>query len=395
MEGSERDGGDRSGSSVSAAPDEPVAQADRLFADLAGQAARLPSRKRLERKVAADDEPGGPPEAGSRIESEPGLSDVGEVLEMVRAALWATNERLGSLERIIFTGEPPASEPVVQALEQLGRTLRRSVITSFQLDGDLNSEQDVAVSSGWLPVLGLIPHVHDWKGRMISLVGEATKEERVAAEAYRALRTNVLFLGVDAQMRTIQVTSPLQGEGKTTVTAMLGVSLAQAGSRVIVLSCDLRRPHLHEFFGLPNEKGFTSVLYRLDPLQTVIQEVADVPNLRLVAAGSKPPNPSELLLTPRAGKIILALQEQCDVLLIDAPPALPVTDAIAISALVDATVVVANAVTTSRRDLHRTVEAFRQVNASLLGTVVNGISRDRSGFGLDAVGRYDYDADPR
>ena len=394
MEGSERDAGDRPRSGANAAADEPVAQADRLFADLAEQATRLPPRKRIDRKAAADTASGSPTEVASRIESDPRLSDLGEVLEMVRAALWATNERLGSLERIIFTGEAPASEPAVRALEQLGRTLRRSVITSSQLDGDLDSEQDVAASSGWLPALGLIPHVHDWEERTISLVGEATKEERAAAEAYRALRTNVLFLGVERQMRTIQITSPLQGEGKTTVTAMLGVSLAQAGSRVIVLSGDLRRPHLHEFFGLPNDRGFTSVLYRVDPLQTAIQEVADVPNLRVVASGAKPPNPSELLLTPRAAKIITALQDQCDVLLVDSPPTLPVTDAVAMSKLVDATIVVANADTTSRRDLHRTVEAFRQVNASLLGTVVNGISRDRSGFGLGAGGRYDYNADP-
>ncbi len=265
-----------------------------------------------------------------------------------------------------------------------------------QLDDDLRSKEDVEAASGGLPVLGLIPEVDHWKERTIALASEATKEERIAAEAYRALRTSVLFLGLDRQMRSIQVTSPLQGEGKSTSAANLAVTLAQAGTRVIAMCCDLRRPRLHEFFGLSNEKGFTSVLLGLDPLQSVVQQVPGIPNLKLVASGPVPTNPSELLLSERAANVITVLQTQCDVLLIDCPPVLPVTDAVAMSQRVQGTIVVVGAKETSRRELRRTIEILRQVNAPLLGTVVNGISRSDSGYG-DGMGygdRYGYGYEP-
>lgn len=270
-----------------------------------------------------------------------------------------------------------------------------------QLDDDLKSKEDVEGASGGLPVLGLIPEVDHWKDRTIALVSEATREERIASEAYRALRTSVLFLGLDRQIRSIQLTSPLQGEGKSTTAANLAVTLAQAGTRVIVMCCDLRRPRLHEFFGLSNEKGFTSVLLGMDPLQDVVQQVPGTPNLKLVASGPVPTNPSELLLSERAANIITVLQTQCDVLLIDCPPVLPVTDAVAMSQRVQGTIVVVSADETSRRELRRTVEVLRQVNAPLLGTVVNGISSGDGGYGygLGYGDRYGYgynsDASPQ
>ena len=261
-----------------------------------------------------------------------------------------------------------------------------------QLDDDLKSKEDVEAASGGLPVLGLIPEVEHWKDRTIALVSESTKEERIASEAYRALRTSVLFLGLDRQMRSIQVTSPLQGEGKSTTSANLAVTLAQAGTRVIVMCCDLRRPRLHEFFGLSNDKGFTSVLLGLEPLKDVVQQVPGIPNLKLVASGPVPTNPSELLVSERASNVITVLQTQCDLLLIDCPPVLPVTDAVAMSQRVQGTIVVVSGSETSRRELRRTVELLRQVNAPLLGTVVNGISRGDTGYGygLGYGDRYGY-----
>ena len=259
-----------------------------------------------------------------------------------------------------------------------------------QLDDDLKSKEDVEAASGGLPVLGLIPEVDHWKDRTIAILSDATKEERMASEAYRALRTSVLFLGLDRQMRSIQITSPLQGEGKSTTAANLAVTLAQAGTRVITMCCDLRRPRLHEFFGLSNEKGFTSVLLGLDPLQDVVQQVPGVANLKLVASGPVPTNPSELLVSERAANIITVLQTQCDVLLLDCPPVLPVTDAVAMSQRVQGTIVVVSADQTSRRELRRTVEVLRQVNAPLLGTVINGISKSDGGYGYGYGDRYGY-----
>ncbi len=262
-----------------------------------------------------------------------------------------------------------------------------------QLDDDLKSKEDVEAASGGLPVLGLIPEVDHWKDRTVALVSDTTKEERVAAEAYRALRTSVLFIGLDRQMKSIQLTSSLQGEGKSTTAANLAVTLAQAGTRVIAMCCDLRRPRLHEFFGLSNEKGFTSAVLGLEPLQDVIQEVPGIPNLKLVASGPVPTNPSELLLSDRAANIITVLQTSCDMLLIDCPPVLPVTDAVAMSQRVKGTIVVVSAGETTRRELRRTIEVLRQVNAPILGTVVNGIFGDDNAYGRGDRYGYGYESD--
>jgi succinoglycan biosynthesis transport protein ExoP len=262
------------------------------------------------------------------------------------------------------------------------------------LDDDLRGKEDVEAASGGLPVLGLIPNVDHWKDRTVALISDATRDERMAAEAYRALRTSVLFIGLDREMRSIQVTSSLQGEGKSTTTANLAITLAQAGTRVIAMCCDLRRPRLHEFFGLSNEKGFTSAVLGIEPLQNVIQEVPGTPNLKLVASGPVPTNPSELLLSERAGSIIRVLQGSCDVLLIDCPPVLPVTDAVAMSQRVEGTIVVVSAGETTRRELRRTVELLRQVKAPLLGTVVNGIFGDDSAYGRGDRYGYGYESEP-
>lgn len=262
-----------------------------------------------------------------------------------------------------------------------------------QLDDDLRGKEDVESASGGLPVLGLIPEVDHWKDRTVALISDATREERVAAEAYRALRTSVLFIGLDRQMKSIQVTSSLQGEGKSTTTANLALTLAQAGTRVIVMCCDLRRPRLHEFFGLSNEKGFTSAVLGLEPLQNVIQEVPGHPNLKLVASGPVPTNPSELLVSERAANIITVLQTSCDMLLIDCPPVLPVTDAVAMSQRVQGTIVVVSAGETTRKELRRTVELLRQVRAPLLGTVVNGIFDDDSSYGRSDRYGYGYETE--
>ena len=262
-----------------------------------------------------------------------------------------------------------------------------------QLDDDLKGKDDVEAASGGLPVLGLIPEIDHWKDRAVALVSDATREERLAAEAYRALRTSVLFIGLDRQMKSIQVTSSLQGEGKSTTTANLALTLAQAGTRVVVMCCDLRRPRLHEFFGLSNEKGFTSAVLGLEPLQSVIQEVPGQPNLKLVASGPVPTNPSELLLSDRAASVITALQSSCDLLLIDCPPVLPVTDAVAMSQRVQGTILVVSAGETTRRELRRTVEVLRQVNAPILGTVVNGVSGEESAYGRSDRYGYGYESD--
>jgi capsular exopolysaccharide synthesis family protein len=151
---------------------------------------------------------------------------------------------------------------------------------------------------------------------------------------------------------------------------------------VIVVCCDLRRPRIHEFFGLTNTIGFTSVLLGELPLSAAMQAVPGQPRLALMASGPPPPNPSELLASRRTGEVLLALKSECDVVLVDSPPVLPVTDAIVLSRTVDATILVGTAGRTTKKEYHRAVELLQQVEAPLIGSVLNGVdSDDLYGYG--------------
>jgi polysaccharide biosynthesis transport protein len=244
------------------------------------------------------------------------------------------------------------------------------------LEDTIKGKDDLERATHGLPAVGLIPTVPGWKDRTRPVVVSLSDSKAAAAEAYRSLRTSIQFMGLDRPLRTIQVTSPSAGEGKTTTIANLAVALEQAGQRVVVVSCDLRRPRLHEFFGMTNGVGFTSVLLGEAPISGATQPVDGTDGLSVVVSGPVPPNPSELLAGRRTEEALAALRAQVDVVLIDSPPVLPVTDAAVLASRVDATLLVVAAGKTTRRDLHRAHEVLRQVNANLIGTVLNGVEGD-------------------
>ncbi|MEA2686399.1 MAG: tyrosine-protein kinase, partial [Actinomycetota bacterium] len=196
------------------------------------------------------------------------------------------------------------------------------------LDDSIKTREDLERITAPIPVIAQIPIVGGWKEREeVQLISIAAPTS-AAAEAYRTLRTAIQFLAIDHPMGILQVTSANAGEGKTTTLANLGVALAKAGQRVILVCCDLRRPRLHEFFGLSNDVGFTSLLLGNAPLSRALQPVTEVPRLRVLASGPLPPNPSELLSSGRTKEVFAALKAEADIVLIDSPPVLPVTDAL-------------------------------------------------------------------
>jgi non-specific protein-tyrosine kinase len=249
------------------------------------------------------------------------------------------------------------------------------------LDETIKSKEDVERATGGRTMLGLIPIVAGWKDGDAPQVVAMQSPTSQAAEAYRTLRTSVQFLGLDRPLQVVQLTSPVAAEGKSTTLANLAVTMASAGNRVIAVCCDLRRPRLHEFFGLQNTTGFTSVLVGEEALERALQSVPGQPRLQVLSAGPTPPNPAELLSSPRVKVLFDQLRSSADVVLIDSPPVLPVTDGLIVSGLVDATIVVATTNRTSRKDLHRTVELLDQVQADVVGTVLNGVDPSRT-YGL-------------
>lgn len=258
------------------------------------------------------------------------------------------------------------------------------------LDDSIKTKDDVARVAGDLPIIGLIPAVTTWKDRGSPVVVSLTDPKSPVAEAYRSLRTSIQFIGLDRPLRTIQVTSPGASEGKSTTLANLAVALAQAGQRVVVVCCDLRRPRIHTFFGLANTVGFTSVLLGHSPVSAAVQRVRGQERLTLLASGPVPPNPSELLSGRRTVEVLTALQAESDVVLVDCPPTLPVTDSAVISSRVDGTLVVATAGVTTRKELHRALEMLQQVEAPIVGIVLNGVAEE-SAYGYTS--RYSYETE--
>lgn len=257
------------------------------------------------------------------------------------------------------------------------------------LDDTVKSKEDVERHSSGVPVLGIIPVVSGWKDRNRTVLASWDQPNSAAAEAYRSARTSIRFLSLERTIRTLLVTSPSAGEGKTTTVANLAVALAMAGQRVIVIDCDLRRPRVHDFFGLSNEMGFTSVVLGEQSLSDAVQPVDKVPGLHVLASGPLPPNPSELLSGNRTEEVLTGLRGYFDVAVIDCPPVLPVTDAAAIATQVDAALMVVRARGTTHKALERAVELLAHVDTPLIGALLNGASEEAA-YGYGDGGGYSY-----
>lgn len=200
------------------------------------------------------------------------------------------------------------------------------------------------------------------------------------AEAYRSLRTNLEFSSLDEPIRTMVVTSPAPEAGKSTTLANLAVTMAQTGKDVILVDCDLRRPSLHDIFGVANNAGLTSMMLD-DATSTPLLRDTGVAGLELLTSGPLPPNPAELLGSRRMADLIAALREQSDVVLFDAPPVVAVTDAAILASRVDGVLLVLNAGSTKRDHARRAKAALDKVNARIVGTVLNNVKLDTSLYG--------------
>jgi len=213
---------------------------------------------------------------------------------------------------------------------------------------------------------------------MTDTLGLVTLSEPLspASEAYRTLRMNLQFAALDRPLRSLLITSPGPGEGKSTTLANLAVTMAQVEQRVIMVDCDLRRPSLHQLLGLQNEAGLTTMMVDEQAMETPPLQQTAVENLRFLASGPPPPRPSDLMGSQRMTKIIERLLTEGDILLFDAPPVMAVTDAVILATKVDGVLLVVSANETKREYAQRSVERLTKVNASILGIVLNNVSPD-------------------
>lgn len=235
------------------------------------------------------------------------------------------------------------------------------------LDDKVRSEEDLErlVDN---PVLAVVPIDPPPDHRPIAL----SEPTHFSVEAYRGLRTNIQFLGLDTPLKVIQVTSSLAGEGKTTTACNLAVVLAQAGHKVALVDADLRRPRVHEVFGVNPLNGLTDLLLGADP-KGLVDHVAieGGPSLSVYTAGTVPANPSEMLSARRTRALFNEMARHYDYVIVDSAPVLPVSDSVALSGAVDGLIVVAHAGRVTDGNVVETVERLDRVTAPIVGLVLN------------------------
>jgi polysaccharide biosynthesis transport protein len=231
------------------------------------------------------------------------------------------------------------------------------------------------------PVLGSIPRVPAWRHRKDAYLVTLRQWQSPGSEAFRTLRTNLLSAVSAHGVRTVVVTSAHDGEGKSAVAANLAVVLARASKRVTLVSADLRRPRLHLFFGSNGTLGLADVLAGRVQANHALQEITlatspwnelSAVRVRLLPSGAVPENPAELLASPALEELLGWLSEGSDIVLIDAPPILPVTDALVVSRIADAVLFVIGPKSSTYSLLTSSRQQLDKVGASLIGAVLNG-----------------------
>jgi capsular exopolysaccharide synthesis family protein len=224
-------------------------------------------------------------------------------------------------------------------------------------------------------VLAVIPKVPRTRKRSGPRLVAVEEPKSAAAEAYRTLRTSIAFRAAQQGLKTLLVTGPSAGEGKSTTATNLAATLAQAAKRVVLVSADLRKPSVHRFFRMYNTVGLVDVLAGEASLRQVMKEVAGV---QLLLSGAIPSNPAEILQSEAMGEILDELKSNADFVIIDSPPALVVADALALAPRVDGVLLVADAEATTRGAVMSARSQLEQVGANLIGAVLNNFDPSRA-----------------
>jgi polysaccharide biosynthesis transport protein len=242
------------------------------------------------------------------------------------------------------------------------------------LDDRVNSPDDIERLTA-LPTLGTVPSIGDERNRL--LIGHDALSP--LTESYRALRTGVQYSSVDRPVHTLIVTSAHPGEGKSVTSANLAIAVTLQGKRVILIDADLRRPSVHRMFQAEAEPGLTSVLAGEVPLDEALRSTV-IDGFSILTAGPLPPNPPELLNSQAMLDLLEQLRQRADLVIIDTPPVIPVTDTQALASHVDGVVLVVEAGKARKVSVRAARELLEQTRARILGVVLNKIDRRSKGY---------------
>lgn len=267
------------------------------------------------------------------------------------------------------------------------------------LDDSVRTSDDISRHLG-LPTLALIPHyLNSDKRKLLPAKGGTsppnalvTMGERNSpmAEAYRHLRTSLLFSSAGKPPQTILVTSSQPSEGKTTTAINTAITLAQSDADVVIIDCDLRRPRLHQHFGLENSRGLTNYLSGDKTTDNLIRTYKDLPRLKIITSGPIPPNPAELLSSNEMRNLLTYLSGKFKHVIIDSPPAISFTDASILATLVDGVVLVAMANKSSIHLMRQFKQRISSIGSRIYGVVLNGIKAGSTEYYYYGSGYYNY-----
>ncbi|MFO1545571.1 CpsD/CapB family tyrosine-protein kinase [Lactiplantibacillus plantarum] len=207
----------------------------------------------------------------------------------------------------------------------------------------------------------------------------------VVTEQVKTIRTNLNYAMVGKPLKTLMITSAIQGEGKSTVGSNLAVEYAKKGLQVLLVDADLRRPTIHQTFAISNQRGVSSWLSgQLTDVNEAIYPVLD--HLFVMPSGPKPPNPAELLASDRMTEFLTVATRKLDLVIVDAPPILPVTDARILAGQVDGTVLVVRQNFVEKVAVRQAVSALKNARAQLFGTILNDVDIKTHGYGYGYYG---------
>jgi polysaccharide biosynthesis transport protein len=284
---------------------------------------------------------------------------------------------IGSQVRIVEDGFPPSHPispniPLNTAIAGfLGLLIGGMIVLGLSwLDDNVENEQDVRALTD-RPVIGAVP-AEDLPEKVETIHAERS----ISGEIFRGLRTNLQFMMVDREVKSIVVTSVGPGEGKTTIASNLAIVLAQGGQRVILVDADMRRPRIHNLFHrLRNDRGLSNLLLQSPAVIEDVIQSTTIKNLKVLTSGPLPPNPPDLLGSSRMKALVNALEETADIVIFDSPP-VTISESLLLSSLTDGIIFVIRSGANRTAEVVQGIESLDQTGIPLLGIVLNGVPID-------------------
>lgn len=299
-------------------------------------------------------------------------------LQQIRLTEVQSATTISQLNQAIPNPDPIQPQPLKSAglAALVGFMLTAGIVFLVAyLEDEIRDPAEITRKWG-VPVIGLITNFTAVQDPLITM----SKPRMPVSEAFRSLRTNLQFSGIDAPLKTLLVTSASPSDGKSSVAANLATVIAQSEKTVVVVDGDMRRPTMHKVFKLSNRLGLSDYFIRTPDKMTGVVKKTSVTGLSIITSGSLPPNPSELLGSTKMHDIVSLLARHFDMVILDSPPLLAVTDALILAKSVDGVILVVDPKKTKRGAIHQAIEQLQRIDARLLGVVLNNVKVKRSSY---------------